>query len=269
VSGPLLAVALVVAGTSLPGPNAERRGDSLWHDRDRGFALTGQIDPAPAAGAVAAYEDALAGDPRNVRLRFKLLEALYFRGHFALGERSLRKRTFDRMVHLAEGTVALASESGVAADLVEAHFWAAVAWGVWGMEHGYAASGARGVAGKIRDHAEEVARLDPSHRDAAGYRLLGRLHTVTPKVPLVTGWIDRKLGVELLEKALATSTGDPRNMLFLGEALLRRGPRDRARAIELLRLAAERAPGADHRVEDAETIESARRALVDAKKGSR
>jgi hypothetical protein len=278
----LLALALIAAGP-IRAESAERRGDTAWRQRDRGFSSSGRVDPAPATQAVAAYEEALAEDAGNVELRLKLLEALYFRGHFATDERAVRKRTFERMVALAEETVDLvASRSGGAsglrrmdvarrvdltagvADAVPAHFWAAIAWGVWGLEHGYAASATHGVAGRIRDHAEIVARLDPLYRDGGGHRLLGRLHTATPKVPLVTGWIDRRRGIEHLEKALATSDDDARNALFLGEALLRYVPAERARAIDLLRSAAERTPDPDRPVEDRETIDSARRALATA-----
>ena len=144
---------------------------------------------------------------------------------------------------------------------VRAHFWAAIAWGLWGMSHGYLEAGARGVAGKIRHHAQQVIDLDPGFADAGGLRLLGRLHSATPKIPLFTGWIDRERGIELLRKANRISTRDARNPLFLAEALLEHRPEARQEAIELLREVSARSPDPQRLVEESETIEGARQVL--------
>jgi hypothetical protein len=147
-------------------------------------------------------------------------------------------------------------------ELVNAHFWSAVSWGLWGMSHSRMRAGASGVATRIREHAERVIELDPEFADGGGYRLLGRLHTATPKIPLLTGWIDRELGVELLETACRTSSADPRNPLFLAEALLRFRPGERDRALRLLEDVAGREPMEGRRAEDLEAIGQARELLV-------
>lgn len=103
----------------------EARGDRLWARRAEGFDTTHKVDPALAAGAVSAYEEALRARPRDLGLRFKLIEALYFDGHFAETDPGKARDRFDRMVELADEACALS-------DTVEPHFWAAVSWGVWG-----------------------------------------------------------------------------------------------------------------------------------------
>ena len=45
-------------------------------------------------------------------------------------------------------------------------------------------------------------------QDAAGHRVLGRLHTLAPKVPFFTGWVDRdkavaELGVTVFQPVLS------------------------------------------------------------------
>jgi hypothetical protein len=130
------------------------------------------------------------------------------------------------------------------------------------MERGNLAAARRDAAGHIRRHAEVLIELDPGYADAGGLRLLGRLHTATPKVPLVTGWIDRRRGIELLRRAHATSTRDGRNALFLAEALLEHAPDRRAEAIALLREAAARQPAPESLIEESETIDAARRRLA-------
>ncbi len=142
-----------------------------------------------------------------------------------------------------------------------ANFWAAISWGLWGMTHGYIASARKNVAVKIRDYAKVVILLDEKFADGGGYRLLGRLHTLTPKIPFFTGWIDYDRGTQLLQKAYDISRKDPRNALFLGEALLEYGAPQREYAISLLREAAEFSPSEQYLVEQTHTITQARQRL--------
>ena len=130
------------------------------------------------------------------------------------------------------------------------------------MEHGSLAAARRDAAGQIRRHAEVLIELDPRYADGGGLRLLGRLHTATPKVPFVTGWIDRRQGIELLRRAHALSTRDARNALFLAEALLEHAPDRWAEAIALLREVAARSPAPESVIEETETIDAARRRLA-------
>ncbi len=256
----LLASALPARAGSLPADPAASRGERYWRQRATGFEA-GQIDPQPIERAIQAWEEALAESPESLELRFRLMEALYFKGHFLESGVARRRQIFDRLVPLAEETVTRAAGSGDPPERARAHFWGAISWGLWGMSHGYVRAGSRGVAGKIRNHAMAVAALDPRLADAGGYRLLGRLHTATPKIPFFTGWIDRQKGIELLRQACAISTDDPRNPLFLAEALLQYEPESRDRAIELLREVAVRRPDPDRLVEQSETLDRARQVL--------
>ena len=255
VAQPVALKVAVPAGVAA-GETAEARGDRLWRARGVGFAATGRIDPEPASQAVDAYEEALRDRPGDAALRGKLLEARYFRGHFAAADPAVAREDFDRMVDLAEGGVAQALPE--TASEAESRFWAAVAWGLWGPAHGYVASVARGVPTRIRDHAEALRRIDEAYRAGAGLRLLGRLHTQLPKVFLVTGWVDRQLGISLLRRACAISREDARNPLFLAEALLQHMPGSADEAATLLRDVAARAPAAETIVEDTEIIREAR-----------
>ena len=229
------------------------QGDAAWKRRGTGFAESGIVDPRPVTAAVAAYEGALEVEPESLALHAKLAEALWFAGQFAGADRGETKRAFERMVQVTDDAVRLVeAAAGIegAERLVpseraarvrsrpgaaEAYFWSTVAWGSWGLSHGYAASARRGVAGRIRGHAETLLALDETFAEAAGPRLLGRLHAVTPKVPLFTGWIDRKQGLALLERAHRIAPENARNRLFLAEALWKQAPRERGRAIALLR----------------------------------
>ncbi len=244
----------------------EADGDRAWARRAEGFTESGQ--PAAAAReALVAYESALEANPDDYRVLFKLIEALYFEAYFVTpDDRAHQRKTWNRIVRFTEEVIGHASEGGPAAEragsyLREAYFWNAVGWGLFGMSHSRFVSAARGVAGKIRDGAEHLIEIDPDFQNAGGLRLLGRLHTATPRVPAFTSWIDRQRGIELLEQACEISTQDPRNQLFLAEALLRFSPDEEERAVGLLRQLSVRQPAADHLVEESETLTQARRLL--------
>lgn len=263
----VLALAAARSDAGAPAVGAdELRGDEAWAERARDFGTTGRVAPGPATQAIAAYERAWAAQGASSRLAGKLVDALWFRGHFVLADGPDARPLFDRAVEVAEAAVATVAGSG-GADEAEARFWAAIAWGVWGIDHGYFAAGLRGVAGRIRDHAESAARLDERYADGGPRRLLGRLHTVTPHLPLFTGWIDPAAGIRQLERAVAISTADPRNQLFLAEALLRHAPPRRAEALQLLAQVAARSPAAAEVVEQSETIAAARRQLAGLQEG--
>jgi len=149
----------------------------------------------------------------------------------------------------------------------EAVFWSGISWGVWGQNHARLVAAHRGAAARIRERAETLIALDPSFASAGGLRLLGRLHAIAPKVPLFTGWVDRREGLALLRRANAISTQDPRNPLFLAEAILDQEPAHRAEALALLREVVGRTPDPGQLLEETEILEQARATLARAERG--
>lgn len=201
---------------------------------------------------------ALAASPSDLTERAELEEALWREGHFVAKTEEEKRERFDRLVEVAEEGATIARGRPGAIDQ---EFWAAVAWGEWASVHAMPMSAFRRVPARIRDHAERVLALDPDYRDGAGARLLGKLYADVPRVPGLSGWADREEGIRLLRRAYAISRRDPRNALFLAEALLEHEPGSRAEAIALLREAAACVPRDDHRDEDDETIAAARARL--------
>lgn len=252
-------LALLLPAGLVAAEDPEARGDRLWARRAEGFSSTRRVDPALANEVVTAYEDALRARPDDLKIRFKLAEALYFAGHFGDTDPDKARLRFERAVEVAEDACARATAK--TPEAVEAHFWAAISWGLWGMSHSVFASAMQDVAGKIRDHASLVAALDPDYRDAAGWRILGRLHAQVPHIPMVTDWVSRDEGINLLRKATAASTQDPRNPLFLAEALLADRPEEKDQALALLRELAARPPDPSYLVEETEILEEARKTL--------
>jgi hypothetical protein len=147
-------------------------------------------------------------------------------------------------------------------EAVALYFWAAVAWGEWAMMRGPLTSVRTGAAGRIRDLAQTVIDVDPAFEKGGGYRILGRLHDRAPRIPLLTGWISRARGIELLERSLAADPANSISRIFLAEALVDHAPHRRPEAVALLEACARSAPRPEYVVEDAHFAAMAGRRLA-------
>ena len=244
--------------------------DRAWQARDEGFeSLPSPV--APAQRAVDAYRAVLDAQPTDLEAMWKLLRAIEFRGEFTGASAEERKQLYTESAALADAALAelhgrpvtggepeqLAAEVAERPHAAAVHYWAALHWGLYGDTHGAMSSVRRGVAKRIRVHAETSILLDETVEDAGGSRLLGRMHAEAPKVPLFTGWIDRDEAVRLLERAYELAPEHPYNRLFLADAWLAFRPERQAEALALLDdLLAEPAP-ASARAELARALEQA------------
>lgn len=246
-----------VGAAPLADPRAVARarlaqGDAAWARRAEGYA-GGLAAPGPIAAAVAAYEQAVKLDPASLEGYWKLQRALWFQGEYATDERRARQRIYHHGRHLSErGLDVLARQVGgrqrldalsakqVGAALAgsdwAAHVYlgAAAHWGLWAQASGPFAAVRDGALAKVRDYVHASLAIDPRLQDGAGYRLLGRLYTRTPRVPVLSGWIDRGQGLVALRRAWHLDPLEPTNRLFLAEAMLAERPAD-AEGLGLLR----------------------------------
>jgi tetratricopeptide (TPR) repeat protein len=227
------------------------RGDEAYARRAEGHAGL-WADAGPISEAIAAFEEAVAADPKNQVARTKLLQALFFKGDYVVKDHDAKLDIFERGQILAEeGITQLIAGTKLNRrggkdynDLVHhledqphaagIYYWGAIHWGIWGRHRGKIAAARQGVAGKIRDYARIVNALDSDYEDGSGHRMLGRLHAEAPKIPFVTGWINRKTAISELETARSLSH-DPLTLLYFIEALLDYDASRRDEAMELLR----------------------------------
>jgi len=278
-----LLLAVPLAGAALGQAEALARGDAAWARRAEG-AEAGRAAPGPIGEAIAAFEEAVRAAPESLEARWKLLRALYFQGDFVARDAAAKRQVFDRGRRAFEEALALpaprvggrerldalppAEVARVFADspdVARLYFWGAVNWGLWGEAFGKIAAARQGVGGRLLRYSQIVVALDPLYDDAGGRRLLGRLHAEAPKIPFLTGWVDRKIALAELARAAAEGPADPFNRLYLAEAILNYAPERRQEALSLLRQVSEVEPRPDELVEDAAARERAAALLARAR----
>jgi len=272
----VLAVA-VGASPPAPSPSASPAGAGLAaavadgdaHYARRAEGAAGDVAlPAQIDAAIASYRRALELAPSSVEARWKLLRGMFFRGAFCGAEREERRRLFEDARRLADESLAplrTAEARKATPQAALLHFWAAAAWGEWAQARGVLAAARAGAAGRIRDLAQVVVDLDPDLENGGGWRILGRLHDLSPKIPFITGWVSHRKSVELLRLSLERGPDNTVSQFFLAEALLRHEPSRRDEARRLLEACAAASARPAWRVEDAFYIGQARRRLAELK----
>jgi tetratricopeptide (TPR) repeat protein len=254
-------------------------GDAAWSRRAEGHQGARAL-PGPVNEAVAAYERAVREQPDRLEGYWKLARALHYKGEYATQSREGKQVAFDRGREVAEaGLDRLARRAGgrgkldamppaqaakAVTGIPEApplFLWAAAHWGLWGDVFGRMAAARQGVGDKVRRYSEILVALDERYEDAAGHRILGRLHTLAPKIPFVTGWVDRGKAISELRRAVSLGPDNLDNHLFLAEALLEHQPDKAAEAREILRRLTARRPSPGLVVEQEKTLANARALL--------
>ena len=107
--------------------------------------------------------------------------------------------------------------------------------------------------------------IDPVLEEGGGYRILGRLHDQSPRIPLITAWVSKDEALDYLRKSYALGPTNPVTWFFLGEAILDHEPRNAEEGRRMLRKCVETPPRADYYVESVQYGEFARARLEAAK----
>lgn len=197
------------------------QGDMYYQNRAQGheddWAATGSVEKAIEA-YLKAYE---LGDD-SPELVAKLMQATYFYATYAEKDKKKQKAALQRAVDIGEKALKKNPEH------VVLNYQMGGCWGRWGEVNGIFASAREGVADRVRGHAEKVVKADATYADAGGYRTLGRLHFLAPRIPFILSWPRHKKSVEYLEKAVKTGPANLTNHLFYAESLIKSDRYDEA-----------------------------------------
>ena len=268
-AGALVAAStLAVDGASTAAASAvdaayARRGDGSTGER---AAL------ASALAAVRAAEVAARAAPDDVALRWREVRAIHYLGEFATqGDRAQRdvfsramSRGEDALARLARRLDGTRIEKLTAAerrarleraqidphDAGELYFWSAVAVGAWSQKTGLLDAVRSGVTNRLDEYTRVAIDLAPRAYDGGPYRLWARMHTILPRVPLLTGWVDRALALPAAERALEVAPEHPGNQLLFAMTLQDLYPARAAEARAILVHIAALAPRPGFVVED-------------------
>jgi len=254
--------------------------DLAWSRRDQGRVGT-WASSTRISEAISGYEKA-AESPANVKARWKLARALFFRAKYTGLAPDSQRAAFVKARNAGEEAIAhlrrapgsrgsalpvdaplerVAAALARERDAAPTYFWTAVAWGEWGLLAGRYQAAKAGAATKVRDYAATVIALDPTFEEGGGYRVLGRLHHRAPRVPYVTGWVSRGEAVENLRLAVKVAPRNFVNRHFLAEALADQGGAGKAEAIRIEKEILADTPSPGHLVEDLAIQAEARKNL--------
>ena len=265
------------------------RGDSAWASRAEG-EREGHPQSRPILTAVSFYESALAASPGSLEARWKLLRALHFAGDFVAQEAAERRAIFDRAREVSdEGLDLLSDQVGSEVRLEEKepeairtwlntqdaspsevarfYFWSAINWGAWSRDVGLLEAVRQGVANRLYRYTRIAIALEPDYDEGGALRLLGRLHAELPRVPFVSGWVDRDQALPLIERAYSLAPANPGNRLLLALTLLDLAPERRSEALELLDQVSRLTPRPSMQIEDLAMRQEARERLEAARVG--
>jgi tetratricopeptide (TPR) repeat protein len=270
--GGVVLAGLVASGSLAAHADEVARGDSAWARRAEG-EREGRPLPGPIRDAVRSYESALTVRPESLEARWKLLRALHFAGDFASEDPEEKRRIFDRAKDVSEQGLTLLADrvgSGVRleemdperigsrleageiplSDVARLYFWSAIDLGAWSRNAGLLSAVRQGVANRIHRYTLITIALEPEYDEGGAFRLLGRLHAELPRVPFVSGWVDRNESIPLLERAYAMAPDNPGNRLLLALTILDLAPERRSEALDLLKQVEGLTPRTSMRIED-------------------
>lgn len=262
----LLGSLWAATGAAATDERALADADRLWETRAE--RLEGERAVAePTERALERYRDAIVLDAplaATIEARWKSLRASHYLSEFTTASPALGDQRIEAATRLADASLEAVRQrtggkdlaelsdrrleqwleaSGMAReDIAQLHFWSAIVWGAQAQRVGLLTIVRQGIARRMYDNATLATRIDPTIERGGAFRLLSRLNADLPRVPFVSGWVDRDETLPQAEAAFAIDPEDPGNQMILALALRDQRTEPASRVEELLAKAAQHRP---------------------------
>lgn len=287
IAGVAALLAALASARTAPKDERLEEADRLWASRAE--PLEGRLATVESSErALSAYREAIPPDApvqRTIEARWKALRAAHYLSEFSQATEARGDQAIEEATRLADASLdAIAKaantehlsdlsdealqrwlgQSGLAReDVAELHFWSAIVWGAQAQRVGLLTIVREGIASRMYENATLATRLAPEIERGGAYRLLSRLHADLPRVPFVSGWVDREKALPLAEQAMAIAPDDPGNQMILALALRDQDPPPFDRIEALLESAANHEPRPSLLAEDLAIREEAAERLAE------
>ncbi len=270
----LIAVLQASTGAAAANEQALQAANRLWETRAEKLEDERAL-AQPTERALERYLEAIVPDAplsATIEARWKSLRAAHYLSEFTTASPLRGDQVIEEATRLADASLEAVrrlpggedlaelsdrrlegwlDSSGMAReDVAQLHFWAAIVWGAQAQRVGLLTIVRQGIARRMYDNATLATRIDPTIERGGAFRLLSRLNADLPRVPFVSGWVDRDETLPQAETAFAIAPEDPGNQMILALALRERKDGSAARVEELLASAARHAPRPTLRAED-------------------
>ena len=246
---PLIFIVLLLSFSSAPGEkNLITTADSLFDMRAEGSTSQRALIE-PANNTLVAYNHAITVCPDTIALHWKRLRTFHFLIEFVDIANSRRTKLIDRAKTAADSAISNieticfqspqfsnAKTSNtldcLPSDIARTYFWSAINLGIWSRSQDALTTKVTS-AKRIFHYAEKALAIDPTVDRGGSQRLLSVLHGTIPRIPFITGFVDKNKVLPLINEALALYPNHPGNRLLKAKAMMNQEPsqRDSSRSI--------------------------------------
>ncbi len=262
---PLTFIILILPFSTASGEkNLITIADSLFDMRAKG-STSRQALIDPANNTLVAYNHALTVYPDTISLYWKKLRAFHFLIEFsdiadtsktelinsaksAADSAMLKIKTVCFKNPQSSNNNTIDTLDCSSSDVASTYFWSAICLGIWSRSQ-------EGVANKVKytkrifHYAEQALAIDPTVDKGGSQRLLSVLHGTIPKVPFITGFIDKSKVLPLINDALSLYPNHPGNRLLKAKAMMNQDPPQRDSSQTILKSILSETPHGPWRVE--------------------
>ncbi len=234
------------------GQSNLEKGHFAYERRAEG-SVEDKANPKFLNEAIHYYLLALKESQSEADAAMGLMKSYYYKGKFAVDNEAEQKAVFNEAKQLASIYI------NRYPDRMDILYWYLTNLGSWAEVYGILAAAREGVADQMKIHALKIIEMDPHYEDGGGYFILGVVHYKSPYIPFFLSWPDNDEAVKWLEKSVNTGKGKPVQVVYLAQALIKDGQKERA--IALLNSIAKMTPSKDDPLGDWEQIKKAKALL--------